>query len=124
MTLKSPSRIALGLALPFAVNAVPPIIAKEKRRTSASVDRENQWATLLDCASRFIFSPLSLLRRSGCRDCVFPFRFLGRLVRKLSVFVLDMDDLGIFAALCAQKNSSIVLDALARFFLLRRQGYS
>jgi hypothetical protein len=33
MTLESSSRIALGLALPFAVNAVPPIMAKEKRRT-------------------------------------------------------------------------------------------
>jgi hypothetical protein len=41
-------------------------------------------------------------------------RFLGRLIRKFSVFVLDMDDLGIFAALSAQKNLSIVLDTLAR----------
>src|ERR1700687_825781 len=49
-------------------------------------------------------------------------RFPGRLIRKFSVFVLDMDDLGIFAALCAQKNLSIVLDTLARFFLLQRQG--
>src|SRR4029077_7485529 len=49
-------------------------------------------------------------------------RFLGRLIRKISVFVLDMDDLGIFAALCAQKNLSIVLDTLARFFLFQRQG--
>ena len=75
MTPESSSRIALGLALPFAVNAVPPIIAKEtedETPESASVGRENQWATLLDCASRFIFSPLLLLRRSGCRDCVFP----------------------------------------------------
>jgi hypothetical protein len=41
-------------------------------------------------------------------------RFLGRLIRKFSVFVLYMDDLGIFAALSAQKNLSIVLDTLAR----------
>jgi hypothetical protein len=46
MTLESSSRIALGLALPFAVNAVPPIIAKEKRRTRhrkapASVEKTN-----------------------------------------------------------------------------------
>jgi hypothetical protein len=40
-------------------------------------------------------------------------RFLGRLIRKFSVFVLDMDDRGIFAALAAQKNLSIVLDTLA-----------
>ena len=44
MTLESSNRIALGLALPFAVTAVPPIIAKEKRRTRhrkvpASVER-------------------------------------------------------------------------------------
>jgi hypothetical protein len=42
------------------------------------------------------------------------FRPRGRLVRKFSVFVLDMDDLGIFTALSAQKNLSIVLDTLAR----------
>jgi hypothetical protein len=37
-----------------------------------------------------------------------------RLIRKFSVLVLGMDDLGIFAALSAQKNLSIVLDTLAR----------
>jgi hypothetical protein len=41
-------------------------------------------------------------------------RFLGRLIRKFSIFVLDMDDREIFAAFSAQKNLSIVLDTLAR----------
>jgi len=41
-------------------------------------------------------------------------RFPRRLIRKFRVFVLDMDDLGIFAALFAQKNLAIVLDTRAR----------
>jgi len=46
MTLESSSRIGLGLAMTIAVNAVPPIIAKEKRRTRhrkapASVEKTN-----------------------------------------------------------------------------------
>jgi len=46
MTLESSSRIGLGLALTIPVNAVPPIIAKKKRRTRrrkapASVEKTN-----------------------------------------------------------------------------------
>jgi hypothetical protein len=52
--------------------------------------------------------PHTLSLRVGYR------RFLRRLIRKFSVFVLHMDDLGIFAALSAQKNLSIVLDTIAR----------
>jgi hypothetical protein len=46
MTLESSSRIAPGLALPFAVNAVPPIHRQGKTEDeapeSASAGRENQ----------------------------------------------------------------------------------
>jgi hypothetical protein len=74
MTVESSSRIALAVALLFAIAAVPAIIAKEKPRTRhrkapASVEKTKGqpfWIAL-----RTLPLPL-LLRRSASRDRVFP----------------------------------------------------
>jgi hypothetical protein len=95
MTLESSSRIALGLALTIAVNAVPPIIAKEKRRTrhrnSASVGRENPWATLLDCASRFAFSRSYCFAAAAAAIVYFPVQVYSNPPSAVPV-VLQMPD--------------------------------